>query len=47
MLLGCFVDLCMDVEAFQSLFVNLDETKLDWLGFVLMITLEKFHGMVR
>jgi len=45
-LLGCFVDLWMDVEAFRSLFVNLDETKLDWLGFMLMITLEKLRGMV-
>ena len=45
-LLRCFVDLWMDVEAFRSLFVNLDETKLDWLGFVLMITLEKFRGLV-
>jgi hypothetical protein len=26
--------------------VNLDETKLDWLGFVLMIILAKFRGMV-
>ena len=36
----------MDVEDFRSLFVNLDETKLDWLGFVLIITLAKFRGMV-